>query len=121
MKTYHVLATRWSRGWQLHIDGVGVTQSHTLADAERMVRDYLALDGRSDGDVDVVISPRVDELVDDVAAVRAEVRDLLEAQQRVAARSREVARRLKDAGLTGVDAAAVLGVSPQRMSQLLKT
>lgn len=25
-----VTAQRWQRGWELHIDGYGVTQSHTL-------------------------------------------------------------------------------------------
>jgi DNA-directed RNA polymerase specialized sigma subunit len=120
MKVYNVIATRWSHGWELAIEGAGVTQSRTLADAERMVRDYLALDGHRSTDMEIVISPQVDEFVNDVAAVRSEVQELVDAQQRVAARSREIARRLKDAGLTGADAAAVLGVSPQRMSQLLK-
>lgn len=48
MSAYTVIARRWSHGWELEIhDGdteVGVTQSRTLADAERMVRDYLAID-----------------------------------------------------------------------------
>lgn len=41
---YTATAKRWSGGWELHIDGVGVTQSHTIDDAEIMVRDYIALD-----------------------------------------------------------------------------
>jgi hypothetical protein len=44
MKTYKVRAKRWARGWELHIDGLGVTQSHSLRDAEGMARDYIALD-----------------------------------------------------------------------------
>ncbi len=36
-------ARRWARGWELHIDGEGVTQSRSLTDAEYMVRDYIAL------------------------------------------------------------------------------
>lgn len=44
MKTYNVRATQWEHGWELDIDGVGVTQSHGLGDAEMMVRDYIALD-----------------------------------------------------------------------------
>jgi hypothetical protein len=31
-----VTARRWAHGWELHIDGVGVTQSRTLASAERI-------------------------------------------------------------------------------------
>jgi predicted transcriptional regulator len=43
------------------------------------------------------------------------------AQRQAAAQSREAARRLKQAGLSGRDIAKVLEVSPQRVSQLLKT
>jgi hypothetical protein len=42
--TYTVHAQRWKLGWELRIDGIGVTQSRTLNDAEAMVRDYIALD-----------------------------------------------------------------------------
>ena len=46
--TYTVTAMRWKHGWELHIDGIGVTQSRSLADAESMVRDYLAIDEIAD-------------------------------------------------------------------------
>ena len=36
MRTYSVRAKRWEHGWELHIEGVGVTQSHGLKDAEMM-------------------------------------------------------------------------------------
>ena len=42
MKTYQVRAKRWEHGWELHIEGVGVTQSRTLWDAEEMARDLIA-------------------------------------------------------------------------------
>src|SRR5258708_2791163 len=44
MKTYKVRAKRWARGWELHIEGLGVTQSHSLRDAEMMAEDYIMLD-----------------------------------------------------------------------------
>lgn len=34
---------RRERGWELHIDGVGVTQTRSLAKAEADVADYLDL------------------------------------------------------------------------------
>jgi hypothetical protein len=43
MTTYNVTAKRWAKGWELHIDGVGVSQSRTLASAEGMAREYIAL------------------------------------------------------------------------------
>ena len=41
---YTVTASRWERGWELRIEGVGATQSRGLADAEKMVRSYLRMD-----------------------------------------------------------------------------
>jgi hypothetical protein len=41
MSTYGVRARRWAHGWELHVEGVGVTQSRNLDGAERMVRDYI--------------------------------------------------------------------------------
>ena len=38
---YNVIARRWKHGWELHIEGLGVTQSKTLATADAMVRDYI--------------------------------------------------------------------------------
>jgi hypothetical protein len=40
--TYEVAAHRWENGWELRIEGVGVTQSRTLLDAEAMTRDYIS-------------------------------------------------------------------------------
>jgi len=44
-----------------------------------------------------------------------------QAQRQAAAQSRAAARRLRQAGLSGRDIAKVLNVSPQRVSQLLRT
>jgi hypothetical protein len=118
--TYEVRAMRWARGWELHILGVGVTQSRSLTDAEAMVRDYIALDR----DVlpesfDVTIMPEVGDGIDqEVADARRQVAEAADAQRRAAERVRALARRLKAKGLSGRDMAIVLGVTPQRVSQL---
>jgi hypothetical protein len=58
VSTYTVRARRWEHGWELHIDGVGVTQSRDLDGAEQMVRAYLeSLTGRDISDDSVVIQP----------------------------------------------------------------
>ena len=41
MSTYTVRAKRWKHGWELHIDGIGVTQSRNIDGVEQMVRDYI--------------------------------------------------------------------------------
>jgi hypothetical protein len=63
VKAYQVTAKRWERGWELHIDGVGVTQSRTVKDAEAMVRDYLHLEGIT-GPYEVKIDFRAEDDLD---------------------------------------------------------
>lgn len=123
MDTYKVRAKRWAHGWELHIDGLGVTQSHTLRDAEMMARDYIMLDTDAAPDsFDVEITPEIGgELGEQTRAARDAVSRADAAQRQAAAESRAAARSLRQAGLTGRDIAAVLKVSPQRVSQLLKS
>ena len=54
----------------------------------------------------------------EAAEVRAELARIDADQAKAAARSRAIARRLRKAGLSGADTAVVMGVSPQRVSQL---
>jgi predicted transcriptional regulator len=121
MKTYTVHAKRWERGWELHIPDVGVTQSHGLADAKGMATSYITMmtDAVPDSfTVDII--PEIGRGLDEAATTAREaVRRAEEIQQRAAAQSRTVARQLHDHGLSGRDIAAVLRVSPQRVSQLL--
>lgn len=120
--TYRVRAKRWARGWELHIDGVGVTQSHRLADAKDMARSYIAMVCDVSPDLFTVdIVPEVGGGLDEAAtSAREAVRQAEEAQRRAAARSRSVARQLRERGLSGRDIAALLQISPQRVSQLLQ-
>ena len=123
MTTYEVTARHWKRGWELHIDGVGVTQCRRLAEAESMVRDYVeSLTGSDASDATVVITPEVGDGLDERArAAREAVAAADRATREAAAQSRRVARELHQAGLSGRDIAAVLKVSAQRVSQLLKS
>jgi hypothetical protein len=120
-KTYEAVAKRWKRGWELHIADVGVTQSRTLLDAEAMVRDYVAvLLGVDERSFDVRITPEIGAGVDgQIRDLRAADREAEAAQERAAAQRRHVARRLSSLGLSGREIAAVLRISPQRVSQLL--
>lgn len=119
---YTVTAKRWRQGWELHIEGVGVTQARTLASADRMAREYLALEFDLDEDeFDVTIVPELDAaLANEVESTRAELRDAQERQRRAAEHSRKLVQRLKRDGFRGSDVAALMGVSEQRVSQLAK-
>lgn len=123
MTTYNVTAKRWAKGWELHIDGVGVSQSRTLASAEDMVREYIALmlDLNDAEGFEVVITPEIDE---DTQIALDEAKEATraaeEAQRKAAARWRGLVHRMHDDGLVGSDIARVLKVSKQRVSQLTK-
>lgn len=120
MTSYEVAARRWEHGWELHIAGVGVTQSRTLAAAEGIVRDYLATLHEVDiGDATVVVTPVLGDLGERARQVRDRTRAVQEAQRDAARDAREVARALRAEGLSITDTAAVLGVSRGRVSQLV--
>lgn len=123
MTAYNVTAKHWKRGWELHIEGVGVTQCRSLAEAEAMVRDYVeSLTGTDTRSAEVVITPCVGNGLDEQArAAREAVVAADQATREAAAKSRKAARDLREAGLSGRDIAAILRVSAQRVSQLLKS
>ena len=122
MTIYTVRAKRWPYGWELHIDGVGVTQSRNLDRAERMVRDYIeTLTDHDTSSDQVVITPIVGDGLDEaVQAARDAVTEADRERRKAAAQVRQVVRDMKQAGLSGRDIAHLLNVSPQRVSQLLK-
>jgi len=118
--TYNVVAKRWRHGWELHIEGLGVTQSRNLADAEAMARDYVALDlDVPEDSFDVRVTPEVGDGIDElIKRTRDEIADAARAQGNAAESSRALVQKLKLLGLSGKDTALVLGVTPQRVSQL---
>ena len=122
MSTYNVRARRWKHGWELHIDGIGVTQSRSLAGAEQMVRDYIeSLTDHGTADDVVIIKPEVGGGLDQEAeAAREAISEAEQALRAAAVRSRQVAKQLSREGLSGKDIAAILHVSAQRVSQLLR-
>lgn len=117
--TYRVTATRWDRGWELDVEGYGTTQCHALDAATSMVRDFVRLDGASDWETaDIELTIDLGGFERDVALARKEVRDAADAQRNAAEHSRQIARQLRESGLSVTDTAVVLGVSRGRVSQL---
>ncbi len=120
MSKYQVTARRWGRGWELHVDGIGVTQCRTLATAVQQVRDFVAtmLDIDAD-DAKVRLSVAIGGVEKDVERARKMTAEAIGKQQQAASESRRVARELRHAGLSVADTAAVMDISKGRVSQLI--
>jgi hypothetical protein len=119
--THNVTAKRWKHGWELHIDGVGVTQSRILDTAEQMVRDYI--ETLTDKDVSsdaIVIVAQLGALDRKVRSVREQLAAADKQQQDARNSYRQLAADLRAAGLSVSDTATILGVSRGRVSQLSK-
>lgn len=117
---YVAKAKRWERGWELHVEGVGVTQVRLLKDAKAQVRDLVeTVTGKAATGVEIVVAAELGDLVERVARAREMTAAAERAQLEAAAEARALARALREQGLSVSDSAEVLGVSRGRVSQLL--
>lgn len=120
--TYQVHATREGRYWVLKVEGVGVTQARTLREAPEMARSLISvMNGVHTSKVRVEVIPDLPRRYQrEVAHAHEAVIRLSQQQTETAQATRRAAQNLVHSlGLSGRDAAVVLGVSPQRVSQLL--
>ena len=125
MKRFTVRARRSGRWWALDAQGLrGVhSQVRRIDQAEEMARDAIAgvLDIAPDS-FEVVVVPEVPNavraIVEEATAARSQA---ARAQDEAAHLTREAARRLVEEGLTVRDAGALLGVSHQRIAQLVRS
>ncbi|GLZ38767.1 hypothetical protein Acsp05_23910 [Actinokineospora sp. NBRC 105648] len=104
----------------MEVDGVGVTQGRTAQEARAMAGDLVAamLDRPLD-QVHVDVAFEVGGIGPaEVSAVKRDLEAAAAAQERAATGSRTLAAKLRAAGLSGRDVAEIMGVSPQRVSQL---
>lgn len=125
MKSYEVTVSREDRWWMIAIPELdGLTQARRLDEVERAAREFVAVT------TDVPLS----KVVVEVSGIEADGQDLLEAKTLVDALrgrakdleamvgelTREVASALTDANVPVRDVSSVLGVSHQRVSQLVQ-
>ena len=125
MITYVVRAARSGRGWILTAPEVqgAVSYVRGLGGAQAHARGAIAfvLDVPEDS-IEVRVEP--DLAPDDLAEIsraRAAVAEADRLQRDAAQQSRQVVAKLHREGLSGADIAALVDVSPQRVSQLLKS
>jgi len=118
---YTVTAKKWMYGWELHIDGIGVTQSKTLGTADQVVRDYIeTLTDMDVSDSRVVVIPELGDLDKQIESVRQKVAEADRLTQEASAARHKLATDLRAAGLSVTDVGVVLGVSRGRVSQISK-
>ncbi|RNL63636.1 antitoxin HicB [Nocardioides marmoriginsengisoli] len=116
----NVTAKQWEHGWELHVEGVGVTQVRTLANAAQQAADLVeTMTGEAvSADAMVVRVEIEDGLAERAERVRVLLKDAESASALAAKESREVVAALRAKGLSVTDAAVVMGVSRGRISQL---
>jgi predicted RNase H-like HicB family nuclease len=110
-----------SDAWLVHIKGIAGCQTYgrSLRQAEDRIREALALWLDRDTDLLEIASEWPAEL-DDVANSVAKARTAAsEATQEAATATAKAAKRLDRMGLSRRDAADILGISHQRVQQLL--
>ena len=116
---YTARARRWEHGWEIHVDGIGVTQARVLGRAKMQACDLIETmtDERpSEHDVDIRLD--VGDLEDRAAAARDMTARAAAAQRDAAAATRQVVADLRKEGLSVSDIATILGVTRGRVSQL---
>lgn len=122
MSTHTARAVREGKWWVVHVDGVGVTQGRSAAEAHRMAADLVAvMTGVSEDEISVEVEFVLPgPLGEEVAAARAQAREAEQAQRKAAEQVRAALGHILAAGMSKQDAARILSVSPQRISQLTK-
>lgn len=121
MTTYPVTATREGRWWAIEVPGHPIaTQAAKATDIAAMATEAIALTydvDEAEVDVDVVlVVPDAQDALTELAAARDQADTAARASAAAAARA---ARRLRAAGLSTRESARVLGLSHQRVHQLL--
>lgn len=122
--TYVVTARRSEGWWALHAEAIRGTHTQVkrLDQAEDMVRDAISLLLEVDPlSFDVQVVPELDADLTDVVNAATRARSQAADASTTAARTTQAAaRRLVEGGLTVRDAGVLLGISHQRVAQLLQ-
>ena len=126
-RTYRASAVRDGRWWFVQVpDERGLfTQVRRLDQAEPMLREAIALMLEVPEDsFDVVVEPdlaSIGELRGVVQRAAEERERAAAAQEAASAAIRDAVTRVRAAGFTTRDAGALVGLSPQRVSQIMRS
>jgi hypothetical protein len=121
-KVYRATAERDGRFWLLNVPEIErVTQARRLDQAEMMVRSLISImTGEAEDSFDVDIHPQLETALSDVVVRALAAKGRAAAAQAEASNlQREAARALTESGMTIRDAGDLLGITHQRVAQLL--
>lgn len=117
--THVARARRWDHGWEIYVDGVGVTQVRILEHAKRQACDLIeTMTDERPGEEDVEVRLDMGDFDERAAAAREMTARAAEAQREAAVATRQVVADLRREGLSVSDIATILGVTRGRVSQL---
>jgi hypothetical protein len=121
MSTYKTTASREGDWWVIDVEGVGVTQAKRLDQIEHMARDMITLlKEESDAEIELDVEVHVDP---DLDLMRDESERLVREGEAMIARGRagkvRVMRELQARKLSARDIGRLVGVSHQRVSQVI--
>jgi predicted RNase H-like HicB family nuclease len=123
-KSYQVDVVRSGNWWSITVPALtGVfSQAKRLDQVEAMAREAIAMmldvDEASVGDINVVVTPPAN-VVDLLERLKVSVETATEATQAAAEARHQAAKLLRDEGLPMRDVGELIGVSHQRVSQIL--
>ncbi len=117
--TYIAKAKPWEHGWEIHVEGVGVTQVRLLEQAKRQACDLIEtmLDLRVD-ESEIDLDFQIGTLVNEIHEVKQLTADAAKLQTQAAVRVRTLVAELRASGFSVSDTATILGVTRGRVSQL---
>lgn len=125
MTTYTVEAERGKRGgWVFQcVEHPGaISESRRLGDAEPLMKEIISfVAGVPEDSISIRLVPKLPEMLStEIRRARDAAKEVQRVQTLAAKLSRKAVEDLRKLGLTGRDVATVLGVSPQRISQLMR-
>lgn len=126
MREYNVEVTRDGRWWMINVPEIDqLTQARRVGEIEDMARSLIAVSTDTAlSEVRVHVTSITVPSLGDIASTAHHIEDLRGEAARLEAKASEAvqqyARDLTHQGVPVRDTAALLGVSPQRVSQLAK-
>jgi DNA-directed RNA polymerase specialized sigma subunit len=113
---------RTAEGWEVEVPELGnlKTSAKRLDKVESHIRE-IAKNHPMAGDCELVIEiiAKMPGIICDVEAAQAKMREANRLQEEASNEIRNVVSRMRDEGLTLRDIAVLLGVTPQRVAQLV--